>query len=194
MAGRGPTTDACKLIQESGLKRFHFGSAWRESLHCFDGEQLLIYCVVVRHTRIKQMPVLRGGRPLHKPKAAENDVLAGNPRWGSLIFSAIGDDAFFAAGHKLKNNLFAAVQASPSMIFSGGKDQPVSSQNFVCAALGEDLITPIRIHFQGRSRATVRHSGDFNAHAIISSRKGGLGPRRRAGEDEGYRAHNENFS
>ncbi len=40
----------------------------------------------------------------------------------------------------------------------------------------------------------LRLSSDFHTHAIISSRKGGLSPRRRAAEDEGYGAHNENFS
>lgn len=76
------------------------------------------------------MPVRHGGRPLHKPKPGHysedlfrgNFVLAGNPRGGSLVFSAIGDYAFLAAGHKLENNLFTAVQASPSVIFGGGED------------------------------------------------------------------------
>jgi len=148
------------------------------------------------------MPARRGGRPLHKPKPSHhsehlfrgNYALAGNPRWRSLIFSAIGDYAFFAAGHKLENNLFAAVQARPSVILGGREDQPVSPQNFVRPALGEDLITPIRIHFQGRSRAVVRLSTNLNAHAIIGSRKRCLRPRRRAAEDEGYGTHDENFS
>ncbi len=100
---------------------------------------------------------------------SENGVLAGNPRGRPLIFPAIGDLAFFAAGDELENNLFAAVQAGSPVILGGRKDEPVSSQNFVRAALGQDLITTIGIHFQGRSRAVVRLSRDFNAHAIIGS-------------------------
>jgi hypothetical protein len=56
----------------------------------------------------------------------------------------------------------------------------VSSQNFVRAVLGKDLITPVRIHFDGRSRAMVSLSSDFDAHAFIGSRKRCLRPRRRA--------------
>jgi hypothetical protein len=151
------------------------------------------------HARIKRMPVRHGGRPLHKPKPSHrceqlfrgNFVLAGNPCWRPLIFSAISDLAFFAAGDKLKNNHFGAVEASPSVILGGGKDQPMSFQNFVCAVLGKDLITPIRIHFDGRSRAMLRLSSDFDAHAFIGSRKGCLRPRRRAAEEETDGAHND---
>lgn len=145
------------------------------------------------------MPVRRGGRPPHKLKPShlceylfrENFVLAGNPGWRPLIFSAIGDLAFLAAGEKLKNNHFVAVEASPSVILGGRKDQPMSSQNFVRAVLGKDLITPVRIHFNGRSRARVRLSSDFDAHALIGSGEGGLRPRRRAAEEETYGTNNE---
>jgi hypothetical protein len=82
----------------------------------------------------------------------ENDGLAGNPCGRPLIFTAIGDLAFLAAGHKLENDFFAAVQAGPSVILGGRKDQPVSSQNLVGPVLGEDLIATIRIHFQRWSR------------------------------------------
>jgi len=145
------------------------------------------------------MPVRRGGRPLHKPKPSHHCeqlfrgyfVLAGNPGWRPLIFSAIGDLAFFAAGEKLENNHFVAVEARPSVILGGGKDQPVSFQNFVCTVLGKDLITPVRIHLDGWGRAMVRISSDLNAYAFISSRKGFLRPRRRATEEETCGAHNE---
>ena len=126
-----------------------------------------------------------------KPRIFASARLAGNPGWGRLIFSAIGDLAFFAAGEKLENNLFAAVEASPSVILGGGKDQPVSFQNFVRAVLGKDLITPVRIHFDGRGRAMVRLSSNFDASAFISSRKGFLRPRRRAAEEQTYGEHNE---
>jgi hypothetical protein len=78
-------------------------------------------------------------------------------------------------------------------MFGGRKDQPVSSQNFVRTALGEDLITTIGIHFQGRRRAVARLSRDFNAHAIIGSREGCLRPCRLAAEDQAYGAKEENF-
>jgi hypothetical protein len=138
----------------------------------------LVFRVVTRQLgagafyQLRRAPVLRNRR------------LAGNPRWWPLIFSAIGDLAFFTAGHKLENNLFAADQAGPSVILGGRKDQPVTFQNFVCPALGEDLITPIRIHFQRRSLAIVRLSSDFNAHAIISSRKDCLRLNRRAAKNQ----------
>ena len=146
-----------------------------------------------------QMPVRRGARPLHKPKPSHrceqlfrgNFVLAGHPGWRPLIFSAIGDLAFFTAGEKFENNHFVAVEARPSVILGGGKEQPVPSQNFVRAVLGKDLIAPVRIHFDGRSRAMVRLSSDFDAHAFIGSRKGCLRPRRRAAEEKAYGAHNE---
>ena len=72
-----------------------------------------------------------------------NDVLAGNPRGRSLIFSAIGDLALFAAGQKIENDLFTAVEPSSSAILGGGKDQPMASQNFVGPVLGEDLIAAV---------------------------------------------------
>lgn len=122
------------------------------------------------------------------------DNLAGNPRWRSLIFPAIGDLAFYAAGNELENNLFAAVQSRPFVILGGRKDQPVSPQNLVRAALGENLIAPVRIHFQGRSLATVRLPGDFKAHAIIGSREVGLRADRHAAEEQAQSANNENFS
>jgi hypothetical protein len=127
-------------------------------------------------------------------KFCENDALPGNPRWRPLIFPAIGDLAFFAAGHKLENNLFAAVQAGPSVILGGGKNQPVPFQNFIRPALGEDLIAPIGIHFQGRSGAVVRLSSNFDAHAIISSREGILRPGRCAAEQQADGADDENSS
>ena len=145
------------------------------------------------------MPVRRGGRPPHKPKSSDhweqlfrgNFVLPGNPGWRALIFSAIGDLAFFAAGKKLKNNHLVAVEASPSVILGGGKDQPVPFQNFVGAVLGKDLIAPVRIHFDGWGRAMMRLPSNFDAHAFIGSRKRCLRPRRRAAEEETYCAHNE---
>lgn len=118
---------------------------------------MIVNCAEPLQVRIKQMPVRSGGRALHKPRPSHlyeqmlrgNFVLAGNPGWRPLIISPIGDFAFFAAGEKFKNNHLVAVEARPSVILGGGKDQPVSFQDFVCAVLGKDLIAAVRIHFDG---------------------------------------------
>jgi len=39
-----------KLNHVRRLEWFHFGTQRREILNCFDGEQLLDYCVALRHT------------------------------------------------------------------------------------------------------------------------------------------------
>ena len=119
-------------------------------------------------------------------------MLAGNPRRRPLIFSAIGDLAFFAARNKLKNNFLTAVQTGPAVILGGRKDKPVSSQNFVCTMLGENLIAAIRIHFQGRGFAMARLSRDLHAHAVIGSGKGGLRPGRGAAENQAHGPEDEN--
>ena len=154
-------------------------------------------CLPKRGRYIHQLlvipPTVKAAIKCGTQQDCENDVLAGNPRGRPLIFPAIGDLAFFAAGNELENNFFAAVQAGPSVIFGGRKDQPVSSQNFVRTSLGEDLITTIGIHFQGRRRAVARLSRDFNAHAIIGSREGCLRPCRLAAEDQAHGAQEENF-
>lgn len=49
----------------------------------------------------------------------ENGALAGNPGGRPLIFSTIGNLAFFAAGQELENNLSATVQAGPAVILGG---------------------------------------------------------------------------
>ena len=72
-----------------------------------------------------------------------DSTLAGNPRGWPLIFSTVGDYAFFAARDEFKNDLFAPVQAGPFVILGGREDQPVSSQNCVRPVDGKDLIAPI---------------------------------------------------
>src|ERR1700733_8833002 len=119
----------------------------------------------------------------------ESAPLAGDPGWRPLILSAIGDLAFLAAGNEFENNQSAAVQAGPSLILGGGKDQPMPFQYFVRPALGEDLIAPVRIHFQGRSRAMVHLACDFNAYAGISPFEGRFCPRRLAAEDQADSSH-----
>lgn len=80
------------------------------------------------------------------------------------------------------------------MILGRGKDQPVPSQNLVGPVLREDLITPVRIHFQRGSRTMHRLSVDFYANALIGPGEGRLRPCRRAAEDQDYGAKDENFS
>ena len=87
-----------------------------------------------------------------------------------MIFPAISDFAFLATGHKLENNCLAAVQTSLPMILGGRKNQPVPFQDLVGPVLGQDLITTIRIHFDGRRLALASPSGDFNTYAFIGSR------------------------
>lgn len=123
-----------------------------------------------------------------------SEGLTGNPGWGSLIFSAIGDLTFFSAGDEFENNLFAADQAGPSVILGGGKNQPIPFQNFIGAVLGKNLIAAIGIHFQGRGCAMVRFSCDFNAHAPISSFEGRLRLGRLAVDDQAYNSHEDNFN
>lgn len=123
-----------------------------------------------------------------------NYVLAGNPRRWPLIFSAVGDYAFFTARDEFENDLFAPVQAGPFVILGGGQDQPVSSQNRIGPVDGKDLITPIRIHFQRWSRAMLELPVDFHAHAVISSGEIGLCLRRCAAEDKSCTANDEKFN
>jgi len=187
--GRQIKTGACKSIQERRLVRFHSGTDLRKALNCFDGEHAMTKCARPLHNRIK----LGVSCECAKHQVFESAPLAGDPGWRPLIFSAIGDLAFFAAGHKLENDHFAAVQAGPSVILGGGKDQPMPFQDFVRPALGEDLIAPVRIHFQGRSAAMMHFARDFNAYAVIRPFEGRFRPRRLAAEDQADSSHDENL-
>jgi hypothetical protein len=128
-----------------------------------------------------------------KPQIFESARLAGNPGRRPFVFSAIDDLAFLAAGNKFENDLFAAIQACPSVILGGGKDQPMPFQYFVRPALSKNLIAAIRIHFQGGSLAMVRFPCDFNAYAIISPFQGRLRLCRLATDDQAYSAHEKDF-
>jgi hypothetical protein len=130
-----------------------------------------------------------GGLPV-----CEDCVSAGNPRGRPLIFSAVGDLAFFAVGQELENNLFAAVQAGPSVILGCREDQPVSSQNFIRTVNGKDLIAAIGIHFQRWSRAALSLSVDLDADAVISSGEVGLRARRGAAQNQDPSADDEKFN
>lgn len=118
--------------------------------------------------------------------------LTGNPGRGSLIFSAVSNPAVFPAGNKLENYLPATVQARSSVILGGGEHQPMPFQDFVGSVLVEDLVTAIRIHLQGRSRAAVRLPRYFHADASISAREGSLCSRWRA-HSEAQDTEEENF-
>lgn len=54
--------------------------------------------------------------------AKPNYVLTRNPSRWPLVFSAVGDYAFFAARDELENDLFAPVQAGPFVILGGRED------------------------------------------------------------------------
>jgi hypothetical protein len=73
-----------------------------------------------------------------------SDILARYPTGGPLIFSAVRDDAFFAAGDKFKNNQLVTSQASLAMILGTRKDQPVAGYDFISSDLIKDLVTSVR--------------------------------------------------
>lgn len=114
----------------------------------------------------------------------EIGLLAGNPRGGPLVFSAIGDLALFAAGQELEDDLFASIEAGPAVILGGGEDQPVASQNCIRAVDGKDLVAPVGIHLQRRGGAVLHFSVDLDADAVIGSGEVGLRACRRAIEDQ----------
>ena len=98
-----------------------------------------------------------------------DEFLAGKPRGRALIFPAIDDLAFLAAGQKFENNFLAAIQSGPAMILVGGKDEPMPFQNLIRAALGKDRIAAVRIHFDRWRFAAMRLSRNLNADAIVGS-------------------------
>jgi hypothetical protein len=123
--------------------KFQTGTTRRGFLDCFDVNSWR------RSVSNRDVNAHRSSNLQAQGKAiSENFSLAGRPCRGALIFPAIGDLAFLAAGHEFENDHFAAVQTSPSVVLGSGKDQPVPFQDFVCPTLGEDLIAAVRIHLQ----------------------------------------------
>ena len=88
---------------------------------CFEGEQTMVKCFRPAHKRKD----LESSFKYAKFQIFESAPLAGDPGWRPLILSAISNLAFFAAGNEFENNQSAAVQAGPSVILGGGKDQPM---------------------------------------------------------------------
>ncbi len=96
-------------------------------------------CIALQHEGKEPVPSIKSSNHgALKPKR-----LTRNPGWGPLIFSAIGNLAFFAARNEFENNLFAADQAGLPVILGRGKNQPIPFQNFIRAVLGKDLIAAI---------------------------------------------------
>ena len=80
------------------------------------------------------------------------------------------------------------------MILGGRKNQPVPSQDLVGPMLGQDLITAIRIHFDGRCLALASLSRDFNTHAFVGPGKRRLRPDRGSTEGQAHGSDDENSS